>query len=373
MDTGALGRYLRETRETRELTLEQAVSSLRIRRGILEAFEQGDFTGAGSPVQVRGLLRNYARYLGLDEERILQYYEAAVYGQPRRRWGRRRTAELPAVPRNITDTPPSLPAVPATYAERPATLSERPATLSNRRAARRGRSLLGTLLTGLISLVALGIVLYVIQDMLQQSTLPAPEAAAVASPTPGGAGTPTATYTASWTPLALEATVTPLPPPGLPGSLARVRVELTQRSWLVLTVDGEIAYEGMAAPGYYQEVEAAQAVDIRAANAAGLQVTLNGQPRSDFGERGQEVLLRVTQNGIEVLSQSVLSVPAAPPPEATATVTATAPASATVPPTLTPFVMDMATESAPADVPVSDSAPLTAPTSAGATPTTTVT
>lgn len=55
MDALALGRYLRETRETKELTLEDAEATLHIRRRILEAFELGDFTVSGvSDVQVRG-------------------------------------------------------------------------------------------------------------------------------------------------------------------------------------------------------------------------------------------------------------------------------------------------------------------------------
>ena len=55
MDAEALGRFLRENREARELTLDDAEQALRIRRRVLEAFEQGDFevTGA-SQIQIRG-------------------------------------------------------------------------------------------------------------------------------------------------------------------------------------------------------------------------------------------------------------------------------------------------------------------------------
>ncbi len=43
MDAQALGRYLRETREAKELSLDEAERALRIRRRILESFEVGDF------------------------------------------------------------------------------------------------------------------------------------------------------------------------------------------------------------------------------------------------------------------------------------------------------------------------------------------
>ena len=58
MEPMALGRYLRESREAKELTIEDAVRTLRIRRHVLESFEMGDFRVAETPVQVRGLLRN---------------------------------------------------------------------------------------------------------------------------------------------------------------------------------------------------------------------------------------------------------------------------------------------------------------------------
>jgi cytoskeletal protein RodZ len=73
MDAHSLGRYLRESRESRELTLDDAVDTLKIRRIVLESFEQGDFNVVdASPVQVRGFLRNYARYLSLDEDLVIQ-------------------------------------------------------------------------------------------------------------------------------------------------------------------------------------------------------------------------------------------------------------------------------------------------------------
>src|SRR5690242_10170277 len=78
MDAQALGRYLRQSREAKELTLEDAERALHIRRRILESFELGDFNiPDSSDVQIRGFIRNYSRYLGVDEARMVQYYDAA--------------------------------------------------------------------------------------------------------------------------------------------------------------------------------------------------------------------------------------------------------------------------------------------------------
>ncbi|MBZ0299555.1 MAG: helix-turn-helix domain-containing protein, partial [Anaerolineae bacterium] len=118
MDAYALGRYLRESREAKERTLDEAEQSLRIRKRMLEAFEEGDFRIAdASVVQVRGFLSNYARWLDLDDEKVLQYYEAALQDEGRRQHRgsrRRRKSSVPDLraPRSITDTNPTLPVVP---------------------------------------------------------------------------------------------------------------------------------------------------------------------------------------------------------------------------------------------------------------------
>src|SRR6185503_6553437 len=115
MDAQALGRYLRETREAKELTLEDAERALRIRQRILESFELGEFhISDASTVQIRGFIRNYARFLGLDEDSVVAYYEDARHEAdvPRRRNGKRTTQNMaPVAARKITDTNPTLPKV----------------------------------------------------------------------------------------------------------------------------------------------------------------------------------------------------------------------------------------------------------------------
>ena len=66
MDSYSLGQFLRNSREAKEIELSEVVAKLRIRQPILEAFEAGDFAATEmSEIQVRGMLRNYARFLGL--------------------------------------------------------------------------------------------------------------------------------------------------------------------------------------------------------------------------------------------------------------------------------------------------------------------
>ena len=64
----SLGRTLRQTREGRGLSLEQAEFETRIRAKFLVAMENGDLSNMPSRVQARGFLYNYAQYLGLDKK-----------------------------------------------------------------------------------------------------------------------------------------------------------------------------------------------------------------------------------------------------------------------------------------------------------------
>ncbi|MGB1285915.1 MAG: helix-turn-helix domain-containing protein, partial [Aggregatilineales bacterium] len=166
MDAQALGRYLRETRESRELTLEDASGTLHIREDILAAFELGNFSMSGSDVQLRGFLRNYARYLGLNDGQIIAYYQASQQVQPRSRRGRRQRRkqdarpDIPIAPRNITDTPPSLPVVTIT-------------SMAEQRDLERNRSnrLLRSLFFGITGLILIGAIGFFLTQIFDISDL----------------------------------------------------------------------------------------------------------------------------------------------------------------------------------------------------------
>jgi cytoskeletal protein RodZ len=67
--TDTIGQQLRQAREQRNLTLEQAAQATHIRVHYLEALERGDLSRLPSKAQGRGFLRVYAGYLGLNPER----------------------------------------------------------------------------------------------------------------------------------------------------------------------------------------------------------------------------------------------------------------------------------------------------------------
>lgn len=71
----SLGETLRRARETRRVSLNQAALETRIRQSVLEALEDDDLHALPPRPFLRGLLRNYALYLHLDADSILEEYD----------------------------------------------------------------------------------------------------------------------------------------------------------------------------------------------------------------------------------------------------------------------------------------------------------
>ena len=67
-----IGQRLKTARYEKQLTLEKVFEATRIRVAYLRALELDDLSSMPSPVQARGYLRNYAEYLGLDLDQLLE-------------------------------------------------------------------------------------------------------------------------------------------------------------------------------------------------------------------------------------------------------------------------------------------------------------
>ena len=71
-----IGSTLRETRVRRKTTLQQAEDDTKIRAKYIQAMENDDFDLMPSPAYVKGFLRTYCEYLGLDGDVILDEYRS---------------------------------------------------------------------------------------------------------------------------------------------------------------------------------------------------------------------------------------------------------------------------------------------------------
>ncbi|MBU1878829.1 MAG: helix-turn-helix domain-containing protein, partial [Chloroflexi bacterium] len=79
---GELGTRFRLARENKQVTLRQAERDTRIRLKYLQALEDQDMASLPPEVYVKGFVRNYASYLGLDPNEMLTLYRAALGQEP---------------------------------------------------------------------------------------------------------------------------------------------------------------------------------------------------------------------------------------------------------------------------------------------------
>lgn len=77
-----IGQKLKESREDQRLTIDKVFEATRIRVQYLQALEEDDLSIMPSAVQARGYLRNYAEFLGLDVEKLLDDMRAANAQKP---------------------------------------------------------------------------------------------------------------------------------------------------------------------------------------------------------------------------------------------------------------------------------------------------
>ena len=302
-----IGQILREARENKGLSLEDVQAKIRINTRYLAALETGDYDVLPTSVHVRGFLRNYARFLGLDPQPLLDRYNN---GQPFR------TVTVAA---NGTISP-----------ENP--LPERadqpffdPVNMEVEGRGSFGSSGSGGGIKGggilqiviiLALLVALGLVANRFIPLLlgngQNENAVAEVSAAVrdviadvtnSTPTPEptpniptesdsgvvmGATGEQIISTERNNPNAAP-TVTPTRPP-LPATMDEIRLKLDilERTWMEVTIDGDVVYSGIAKANDTFEWTAQTDAKLSTGNAAGVFATINEVELGRLGGRGEE-------------------------------------------------------------------------------------
>ena len=80
--SGALGQRFRAAREARGLSLSDVAEQIRIRSVYLSAIEEESWSTIGAPVYIRGFLRTYARFLGIEPEEAVAAFNQNQPGPP---------------------------------------------------------------------------------------------------------------------------------------------------------------------------------------------------------------------------------------------------------------------------------------------------
>ena len=274
-----LGARLRTVREERGISLPEAEQATRIRRAFLEAIEEGRLDDLPGEVYARGFIRNYARYLGLDPDTLLQEHKIASY-------------ESVHVPQILDE-----PLTPLGH--------------------RMFRWVLALFLVGLVG----GGVWYlynygwVRQGWRMHSFWPpaisTPTAPLMAAPDPNDTPpitgqtptpaaevtpipavgeiepTPTATSTPTATPTPLP-TSTPLPT-ATPIVGLQIQAYAQADTYLEVRADGELLWIGILRATEESEWQADELIQLRIGNAGGLQLLVNGRDVGSLGASGQVI------------------------------------------------------------------------------------
>lgn len=79
----SLGSWLKKHRQGRDIQLQQIAEHTKINVSILEAIEEERSQDLPAPVFVRGYLRQYAHFVGLDAEQVVSHYAGSHAGYER--------------------------------------------------------------------------------------------------------------------------------------------------------------------------------------------------------------------------------------------------------------------------------------------------
>jgi cytoskeletal protein RodZ len=82
-ELATFGEELRREREIRGISLKEIADATKISKRFLEAIERNDHKTLPAPVFTRGFVREYARYLGLNSDEMVNRYNYAAAGDDR--------------------------------------------------------------------------------------------------------------------------------------------------------------------------------------------------------------------------------------------------------------------------------------------------
>jgi cytoskeleton protein RodZ len=238
-ELASFGEELRREREIRGISLKEIADATKISRRFLEAIERNDHQTLPAPVFTRGFVREYARYVGLNAEDMVNRYNFAASRDDRIE----KPPELQKYPqtpvRDISPKPPAKRGIPPAFA------------LINR----------NLIAVTVIVAALVGVAWWAVQnrrfefDNGAETTAAVPISTGVTIPAPA---------------------IAP-PAPAVDDSVLRLVVDVVSNSWVVLEADGKSVYSDEMVKGDHKTFEANESFRFRTiGNAAGLSLTLNG-------------------------------------------------------------------------------------------------
>lgn len=253
---GSFGDWLRRQREMREINLRDIADRTKISLRYLEAMEANRFDLLPAPIFAKGFLREYARYVGLSPDDVVNHYLSVHYPE-----------ELPADPKEDTK------------------VRSRPKPVDpGQPPVRRNWSYgLVLALAGVVLLVLVAVAAY-FADRRGDEPATAAQAPAIAAPPPAPVGQPPPA---------------PAPEPQAP---LEVALDFTKDCWVEAVIDGKNRFSELRVQGEALQLEAEQSIVLTLGNAGAVDVQVNGYPL-DLGRAEGDVVrdLLIDLNTVQAL------------------------------------------------------------------------
>lgn len=242
----AIGTLLANERKKKGLEVIDVEHTTGIRAAYLLALEEGRYSVLPGEVYVKGFIRNYGNYLGLDGAQLVQLYNDNLHGND----------ETTLIVTTATKVESS----------------------RKKSVQRQVISVLVILL--LLSLSAWG--LYSWQKTTPASSAIPMSKVSTTAPTIAPTAAPTATATSQA--VAMPAT----------NRAITLLARYSDRCWTSVIADGKSIYEGVPKSDEILTWQADRQIVVNFGNAAAVELTLNGQPVGKIGERGDVVVRTFT-------------------------------------------------------------------------------
>ncbi len=258
-----LGDTLRQAREGKKLTLKDVESSTNIRIHYLEAIEKGDYSQIKGTVYLKGFIRTYAKFLGLDADMMLDKF----YSE------QNLTKEDPMS--NVAP-PPAQEALDQTQVFRPAPPqkplpTKRPqesfkveSSTTPRRSNKKSASGVNLLFGSLIGIIILACIGYFVWPLFNS---PEPKPAPVQQE--------------------VSSKQEEAPAPQIKG--AHLTATFTKSCWVQVKADGKVIFSQTAKKGQSFTWNASKDIELRLGNAGAATISFNGQDLGTLGPDGSVI------------------------------------------------------------------------------------
>jgi transcriptional regulator with XRE-family HTH domain len=302
-----LGLALKEEREKRNISLEEIASTTKIVPRYLEALENDRFDIMPGGFFIKGIIRTYARAIGLDPDEVVAKYRAAgVFGESEsKRHSFLKPSAAPAAP--VFPAPAAEPLLPSEASAPPASAVETPGpelvldeAPKPRLSAAARKRLFSWAWRSLAVIAAVAVLVTLWSNRRPkppenriETAAPVPSTVVTGSALPAAAGQEPGAQAPAQPEPAPPAATEPAEIPATAPAVEEVRTGITieiafqTETRISVTADGTLQIDGVFPPGATARAQADGILVITTGNAGGFTFSLNGKPAKPLGRSGQ--------------------------------------------------------------------------------------